>query len=72
VTFSYPTKPDVTVLNKVSINIKKGETVAIVGASGSGKSTIVSLLERFYDAQGGKVCFDDEDIKDYDLKWLHK
>lgn len=55
VNFSYPTRPDVTVLNDVSIEIKPGEVVALVGASGSGKSTICSLLLRYYDPESGSV-----------------
>jgi ABC-type multidrug transport system fused ATPase/permease subunit len=53
VTFSYPTKSDVKVIKNIDMNIRKGQTVAFVGASGSGKSSIISLIERFYDISEG-------------------
>ena len=53
--FRYPTRPDVPVLNDISLDIKVGEKVSFVGESGSGKSTIIQLLERFYDPQQGSV-----------------
>ncbi|KAK4173352.1 putative ATP-binding cassette multidrug transport protein [Triangularia setosa] len=55
VRFSYPLRPDTTVLRGVDLEIKKGQFVAVVGASGCGKSTIIGLLERFYDASTGTV-----------------
>jgi len=55
VQFHYPTRPDVEVLNDLSISIQPGQMVALVGSSGCGKSTVVQLLERFYDPIGGKV-----------------
>ena len=54
--FSYPTRADVPILKGVDLTIKKGQTVALVGASGCGKSTVFNLLLRFYDKAGGKVC----------------
>lgn len=53
VTFSYPSRPDVTIFEGFSISIPAGKTVAIVGGSGSGKSTIISMIERFYDPTEG-------------------
>lgn len=53
VTFSYPSRPDVTIFQGFSMSIPAGKTVAIVGGSGSGKSTIISLIERFYDPAEG-------------------
>ncbi len=50
-TFAYPTKPDVKVLNNFNLKIKKGESIALVGASGCGKSSVISLILRFYDVQ---------------------
>lgn len=52
----------------MSLHIKAGEVVAFVGMSGSGKSTIVSLLERFYDPTSGEIEIDGMDIKSYDIK----
>ena len=55
VQFTYPTRPDVPVLKGVSVEVKPGEMVALVGSSGCGKSTIVQLIERFYDPAAGHV-----------------
>jgi len=70
VEFNYPSRPDVKVLKKLSLQIKPGQKVALVGASGCGKSTSVGLLERFYDPQEGFVDIDNTDIKTMNLKWL--
>ncbi|RLN50324.1 hypothetical protein BBJ28_00020549 [Nothophytophthora sp. Chile5] len=70
VTFAYPSRPQVNVFNDYSLTISSGETVALVGASGSGKSTIVSLLERFYDPLSGSVEIDDVDLRELNVKWL--
>ena len=55
VTFAYPSAPDQPVLHDFSLSVPAGKMVALVGQSGSGKSTIVSLIERFYDVQAGQV-----------------
>ena len=55
VRFRYPTRPDVKVLRGVTLTVQKGQQLALVGSSGCGKSTVVSLLERFYDADDGEV-----------------
>ena len=55
VDFAYPTRPGVPVLERFSLKVASGQTVALVGASGSGKSTVVSLIERFYNPRAGKV-----------------
>ncbi|PHU20248.1 ABC transporter B family member 18 [Capsicum chinense] len=70
VTFSYPSRPDILVLRDFSVKVKAGRTVAIVGGSGSGKSTVISLLERFYDPIKGDILFDGHKIKKLQLKWL--
>lgn len=63
VSFNYPSRPDFAVLRDVSFNIKPGETVALVGSSGSGKSTIASLILRFYDPIGGHIIIDGQDTR---------
>jgi len=66
VRFRYPTGPD-DVLSGVSFSVRSGETLAIVGRSGSGKSTIANLLPRFYDVTGGSVMVDGHDVREYRL-----
>ncbi|CAI5731293.1 unnamed protein product [Hyaloperonospora brassicae] len=68
--FRYPTRPDVTVLRNYSVTIEAGQTVAFCGPSGGGKSTGISLLERFYDPTSGQVLLDGVDTKELNLKWL--
>ncbi|KAL0955118.1 hypothetical protein HGRIS_004034 [Hohenbuehelia grisea] len=70
VQFSYPSRPHVPVIGNLSINVRAGQSVALVGASGSGKSTVVSLIERFYDPLSGVVKLDGHNVKDLNLKWL--
>ncbi|KAI5659872.1 hypothetical protein M9H77_28665 [Catharanthus roseus] len=70
VDFSYPTRPEVLVLSNFSLKVNGGQTVAVVGVSGSGKSTIISLIERFYDPVAGQVLLDGRDLKSYNLRWL--
>ncbi|XP_059638215.1 putative ABC transporter B family member 8 [Cornus florida] len=70
VRFTYPSRPDSIVLKDFTLKVEAGKTVALVGASGSGKSTAIALLQRFYDADGGVVCIDGVDIKTLQLKWL--
>ncbi|KAL4258269.1 GTPase-activating protein [Pleurotus pulmonarius] len=70
VSFNYPSRPSVPVVRDLSIRFRAGETAALVGASGSGKSTIISLLERFYDPLSGIVKLDGINIKDLNIKWL--
>lgn len=66
VTFAYPGS-DEPVLKGVSFTAKKGETVAFIGSTGSGKSTLVSLLPRFYDVSSGRICINGRDIRQTDL-----
>lgn len=68
----YPSRPDVVVMEDVSLNIPAGKTTALVGASGSGKSTIVGLVERFYSPVQGTVYLDDVDITTLNLRWLRR
>lgn len=70
VEFSYPTRPDLTVCREYNLSVAPGETVALVGASGCGKSTIINLLLRFYDPDSGSVCLDGKDIRNLNIKWL--
>ncbi len=69
VTFSYD-ESGPNILENVSFDVEKGETIALVGPTGAGKSTIINLVTRFYDVQGGKVLIDGKDIKDITLKSL--
>ena len=69
VNFSYPARPTVQVVKGLNITFAAGKTAALVGASGSGKSTIISLVERFYDPTDGVVKLDGHNVKDLNLKW---
>ncbi|KAI1777743.1 P-loop containing nucleoside triphosphate hydrolase protein [Hypoxylon cercidicola] len=68
----YPSRPDVVVMKDVSLEIPAGKTTALVGTSGSGKSTIVGLVERFYDPVAGSVFLDGHDISTLNLRWLRQ
>lgn len=70
VMFNYPTRPDIPVLQGLSLQVKKGQTLALVGSSGCGKSTVVQLLERFYDPLAGTVLIDGKEIKHLNVQWL--
>jgi ATP-binding cassette subfamily B protein len=70
ITFSYPSRKEVTVLRDLSLTVKAGQRIALVGPSGAGKSTIVSLLLRFYDPDAGRVLVDGRDARAYPLPWL--
>uniref|UniRef100_A0A8C6NY05 ATP-binding cassette, sub-family B (MDR/TAP), member 4 n=1 Tax=Nothobranchius furzeri TaxID=105023 RepID=A0A8C6NY05_NOTFU len=70
VTFNYPSRPDVPILQGLNLKVKKGETLALVGSSGCGKSTTIQLMERFYDPQGGSVVMDNMDVKQLNIHWL--
>ncbi|TYH51437.1 hypothetical protein ES332_D10G274300v1 [Gossypium tomentosum] len=70
VDFCYPTCPEMLVLSNFSLKVNGGQTLAVVGVSGSGKSTIISLIERFYDPVAGQVLLDGRDLKTYNLRWL--
>ena len=68
--FSYPSRPHIAVLKNFSLSIHPNQTCAIVGSSGAGKSTVVALLQRFYDVNSGSITFDGHDIRSLDLHWL--
>ncbi|XP_006832349.1 PREDICTED: multidrug resistance protein 1-like [Chrysochloris asiatica] len=70
VSFFYPCRPDVLVLQDLCLSVKSGKTVALVGSSGCGKSTSGQLLLRFYDPLKGQVLFDGVDAKDLNVQWL--
>ncbi|KAL4636195.1 bile salt export pump-like isoform X2 [Arapaima gigas] len=70
VTFHYPSRPDVKILDGLTMMIKSGETTAFVGPSGSGKSTAVQLIQRFYDPKSGMVTLDGHDIRSLNIQWL--
>nr|XP_006814548.1 PREDICTED: multidrug resistance protein 1-like [Saccoglossus kowalevskii] len=70
VEFQYPSRPDIQVLKGISLTIDVGQTVALVGSSGSGKSTAVQLIQRFYDVMKGCVKVDGKNIKDMNVTWL--
>lgn len=70
--FSYPHRPEALILRNVSFKIEIGQKVAIVGSSGSGKSTIIQLIQRFYDPISGEILIDNINIKDYDIFDIRK
>ncbi|XP_061853387.1 ATP-binding cassette sub-family B member 5 [Colius striatus] len=70
--FSYPSRPDVTILKGLNLKVQTGKTIALVGASGCGKSTTVQLLQRFYDPVQGQITLDGRDIRTLNVKWLRE
>ncbi|XP_013000221.1 ABC-type oligopeptide transporter ABCB9 isoform X2 [Cavia porcellus] len=72
VTFTYRTRPHTQVLQNVSFSLSPGKVTALVGPSGSGKSSCVNILENFYPLQGGRVLLDGQPISAYDHKYLHR
>ncbi|CAD5219768.1 unnamed protein product [Bursaphelenchus okinawaensis] len=72
VAFRYPSRKDVKVLKSLSFTVQPGQTVALVGHSGSGKSTVVGILNRLYEYESGYVTIDGHDVRDLNLKWLRQ
>lgn len=70
--FSYPSRPTAKVLNGLNLHLPAGKTTALVGASGSGKSTVVGLLERWYEPSAGEILLDGTSIRDYNVKWMRE
>lgn len=70
VSFCYPDASDKPVLDGVSFSVKRGETLAVIGATGSGKSTLAKLIPRFYDVTSGRITVDGVDVRDYNLEVL--
>ncbi|KAI3805866.1 hypothetical protein L1987_21753 [Smallanthus sonchifolius] len=70
--FTYPTRPDEEIFSGFSLCVSNGTTAALVGQSGSGKSTVISLIERFYDPQAGEVLIDNVNLKKLQLKWIRE
>ena len=68
--FKYPSRPDVKVLNGLTLDVPAGKTVALVGSSGCGKSTCIQLVQRFYDPAEGEVTLDGVDIRRLNVGWL--
>lgn len=73
VKFRYPNKPDVQILNGVNFSVDNevNRVVALCGTSGCGKSSIISLIERFYDPEEGEILFNGTNLKDLDPQWYH-
>ena len=72
VDFAYPTRPEAPVLAGIQLEMEPGKVLALVGASGGGKSTIAALLARLYDPTGGRVLLDGVDIRTLDTRWLRE
>ncbi|OIW14039.1 hypothetical protein TanjilG_11384 [Lupinus angustifolius] len=70
--FRYPARPDIQIFSGFSFYIPSGTTAALVGQSGSGKSTIISLLERFYDPDSGEVLIDGVNLKSFQVRWIRE
>lgn len=71
VKFAYPTRPEKEIFSKLNLAVKRGEILALVGPSGQGKSSIISLLERFYDPNSGSILVNGIQIQQLNLSWWH-
>ncbi|KAF5187539.1 Abc transporter b family member [Thalictrum thalictroides] len=72
VNFKYPTRPDIQIFRDLCLAIHSGKTVALVGESGSGKSTVIALLQRFYNPDSGRITLDGVEIQKFQLRWLRQ
>ncbi|KAJ8898756.1 hypothetical protein K2173_005042 [Erythroxylum novogranatense] len=72
VSFRYPSRPDIQIFRDINLTIRSGKTVALVGESGSGKSTVIALLQRFYDSDSGTITLDGTEIQRLQLRWLRQ
>ncbi|KAF9603774.1 hypothetical protein IFM89_037860 [Coptis chinensis] len=72
VSFSYPMRQEVTVLNNFSLAVEAGSKVALAGPSGAGKSSVLALILRYYDPTKGRILIDGKDLKEYNLRWLRR
>ena len=68
--FSYPTRPNIRILKRLQLSIKSGESIALVGESGCGKSTVIQLIQRLYDLESGDLCIEKNNIKALNLPWV--
>lgn len=72
VEFAYPSRGDLPVLRKMNFSVRPGEAVALVGGSGGGKTTVASLISRFYDPNQGQILIDGTDLREFDLAWIRE
>lgn len=72
VDFAYPGRPETPILREFCLEVKAGSSIGLVGKSGSGKSTIVALIERFYDADRGSIRVDGVDVRLFDIRWYRR
>ncbi|CAF1030751.1 unnamed protein product [Adineta steineri] len=72
INFYYPSRIDTPILKNLSFDIQSGQTIALVGSSGSGKSTCIQLLQRFYDPQSGSIFLDEKQLNEYNINWLRQ
>lgn len=72
VDFAYPSRPETLVLRQFSLEVKAGTSIGLVGKSGCGKSTVIGLIQRFYDVEKGWVKVDGVDIRELDIQWYRR
>ncbi|KAH9627365.1 hypothetical protein KSS87_001204, partial [Heliosperma pusillum] len=72
VSFRYPTRPDIQIFRDLSLFIPSKKTIALVGESGCGKSTVISMIERFYDPDKGRILLDGVELQKFKLSWLRQ